>query len=543
MSIAQNPRTLLQGPLQGQVAAVLERFLERSGASQGDFGKVEEAGHAAILALRGLLMSAGLQASLASAPQAYACPACGSKLSAYGSRQRHVVTAQGEARVRCVRYRCLACEQDHYPQEAANGLSDGHYTTGAKGVIAATASRMPYESAARSLAQQGLSVSAKEVDRKVAQVSAWREAEERAAVGQLGAKARAGRTRRPRRSRQGPIQAQGPAPAPRSAIQSESPPLHSWRGWQESMAAVVSVDGGKVRSPDADPHAQGLQWFDARMGVISAVVPQPAPSAAALAAVDASGAWPPCQGQPAQAAEPGQPCVMAKKLRDKAEKLRDKASTLYVAGPTHVAGPEEIDALFRLLLAARQSDPHPRRRLLFIADGADWIWWRVGLFFPTAVQVLDIYHAAQHVASAAVACWGEDSPKARYWSERARTMLLAKGGPQRVRQALRHELDNGQPVNAEELRKNLAYLHEHQERMPYAQLHAQGLPVGSGVMESAVKQISTQRLRQPGMMWTRHGAERMLRLRAAYLSGNLQHTIQRQHVRLQHTTADYALKA
>lgn len=320
-------------------------------------------------------------------------------------------------------------------------------------------------------------VSAKEVDRTSEEVSGWRQAEEQAAVRALMRASGEVKRALGEDGRAGPSSSEG-AQRLRTAFSS----LHSWAGWQQSEPALMSVDAGKVRSPQQSREAdKGLEWFECRLGLIG----------------------------PARE--------------------HSQAPTFYVGG---AHGVQEVEGLFRLLAAAWRMGGRGKRRLVFCADGAEWIWRRVALWFPEAVQVVDIYHVGEHVGSAAAACWGENSPKARRWKQQARAMLLAPGGPARIRQKLRHELEHGQPVDRQKLQTEYNYLHEHRDRMPYAKLHAEGLPVGSGAMESGVKQVSTQRLRLPGMMWTRQGADRMVALRAAHLSGILPDTIARQHAQL-----------
>jgi hypothetical protein len=256
-------------------------------------------------------------------------------------------------------------------------------------------------------------------------------------------------------------------------------PLPSWKGWDRDTPAVLSVDGALLRSPEKGP--QGSEWFECRAGVIAAA-------------------------------------------DDKS-----RASTFHTAG---VLGP---DPIFEQLHAGWQSDVVRNRLALFIADGAAWIWPRVGRFFPDAVQVLDIYHAAEHVAEAAKAAWGEGSPKAEHWRKTARERLMARGGPQRIRHTLHQALENTTPADRETLTRELEYLNTHKHRMPYWQLKQRALPIGSGVMESAIKQVATMRLRGPGMKWTRAGADGMLTLRAAVLSDSLDATVQRRLHTLRNT--------
>jgi len=260
-------------------------------------------------------------------------------------------------------------------------------------------------------------------------------------------------------------------------------PLHDWSGWDTEEVVVASVDAGKVRSPE---HGEdGLRWFDCRVGVI------------------------------ASADE------------------RSRARKLYAAGVI------DADALFDHLAAAWRARQPGCLKMLFISDGADWIWRRVPLYFDGATEVVDIYHVGEHVAGAAAACWGPDSQQAKDWRTHARDMLLAENGPKRIRRKLLRGFLSGEACDPVELRKHIRYLFRHRRRMPYQALAQQGLPVGSGVIESAVKQVNTARLRLPGMKWTRPGADGMLRLRSAHLSGTLTQTVARRHASLMQLAQRY----
>lgn len=260
------------------------------------------------------------------------------------------------------------------------------------------------------------------------------------------------------------------------------PTLQGWSGWKADLPQLISVDGAKVRSTTQGP--DGSDWFEVRAGIIGAV------------------------GN-----------------RGRVQK--------YYCGGTH-----SPDRLFELLQAAAASDPYPGRLRLFIADGAPWIWARVARYFPEAIQVLDLYHASEHVASAAVAAWGEKSPQAIEWRRRAKAMLMGLDGPTLVREALNRVLISGQAADPKALETELNYLKTHADRMDYAELIERGLDIGSGVMESGIKQLSTQRLRGPGMKWVPEGADSMMRLRSAHKTGELRPTVHRRHLRIFRGTMD-----
>ena len=427
---------------------VLGKCLEAAATSQGDFAVVEKAVGAAMSAVRRAVVSTALGECAAAYSVEWNCPDCGARLTRHGDRWRAVVTAEGEGRYRSTRYRCTRCSRDRYPLETANGLVSGQYTTMAKGVIATAGAEMPYEAAASAVAVRGIPVSPKQVDRICRDVARWRQQEEERAI------ARAEVLRQ-------------------NDTDERITELHQWPGWDALTPALVSLDGGKIRSTVMG--RDGLEWFEARIGIIGSAV----------------------------------------------EKVR--FPKIYVGG---VKDPDEI---FRRLYAAWRSDPRPGRPIIFCADGAEWIWRRVSLYFPHAWQLLDIFHASQHVGTAAAAGWGPDSKRHRKWVKQARRMLLTPHGPTRIRRILAAQLNHGNPHDAEALARELAYLDDHRDRMTYCDFRRKGFIVGSGAMESAVKQTSTERLRLPGMMWSRSGADHMLTLRASLLSGDLPSTLRRVH--------------
>jgi hypothetical protein len=142
------------------------------------------------------------------------------------------------------------------------------------------------------------------------------------------------------------------------------------------------------------------------------------------------------------------------------------------------------------------------------ADGAEWIWNLVADLFPDSVQIIDWYHAPQHLAGAAHALYPQDEKKAHAWFER-RCGDLFQGTITRITR----------PLEQHGLSDQAHYFQAHHRRMQYQEFQEQGYPIGSGTVESGVKQFKA-RLTGPGMRWSRLGAERMLVIRAAVLQGN-----------------------
>ena len=139
------------------------------------------------------------------------------------------------------------------------------------------------------------------------------------------------------------------------------------------------------------------------------------------------------------------------------------------------------------------------------ADGAQWIWRLSADLFPDSVEIVDWYHACEHLACAARAMHPDDEAAAHRWY-RQRCKELYKGEVHKI--TLR--LDTaGLPEHAH-------YFHTHKRRMQYQTCVEEGYPVGSGTVESAIKQYK-HRLTGPGMRWSRSGAQQMLVIRGAVM--------------------------
>lgn len=155
-------------------------------------------------------------------------------------------------------------------------------------------------------------------------------------------------------------------------------------------------------------------------------------------------------------------------------------------------------------------------RVGVVADGGAWIWQEVGKHFPASVQVLDYYHATEHLWEAARARFGEGTEAAGAWMGRQEAALLADRADEVVR-----EVERWQPRASpqQDLRRRLlAYLETHRTRMRYATFRAQGWHIGSGVVESGCKCVIKGRLGGAGMRWSGAGAEAMLHICAHWRS-------------------------
>ncbi|MFZ5819366.1 MAG: ISKra4 family transposase [Chloroflexota bacterium] len=155
-------------------------------------------------------------------------------------------------------------------------------------------------------------------------------------------------------------------------------------------------------------------------------------------------------------------------------------------------------------------------RLVFLGDGAPWIWNLVQTHFPHAIQIVDWYHAEEHLEQVARAAFAADVHQQQAWLENTKQALW-EGQVEDVIQACQ-----ALAKRCEEAAKNARYFSEHSERMRYNRFRKQGLMIGSGVVESGCKQIVTQRLKLPGAQWLVDGAIYTAKARAAWLSGQWQ---------------------
>ena len=183
-------------------------------------------------------------------------------------------------------------------------------------------------------------------------------------------------------------------------------------------------------------------------------------------------------------------------------------------------GPDAVFALLRSYL--QRLEITQADQVLFIADGAPWIWKRVpllvqalGLAVEQVHELLDFYHAVQHL-SQVVALRKDWSAKARArWRTQQRRFLL-QGQVEQVIAAVQ-ALCRGRHSKAIRTQRN--YFIKNQSRMAYATLIAMKLPIGSGAIESTVRRVVNLRLKGPSLFWCRANAEAILLLRSYYKAG------------------------
>jgi hypothetical protein len=156
------------------------------------------------------------------------------------------------------------------------------------------------------------------------------------------------------------------------------------------------------------------------------------------------------------------------------------------------------------------------RRVVVLGDGAVWIWNLAAEHFGERIEIIDYYHATEHVWTLANAFYGEGSEKAKAWARRQCGRLLTKGAEGLLR-AL-GAIKRCRPEAKETLRRERGYFRANQARMAYPTFRAQGLPIGSGPVESEAKRLVQQRMKLPGARWSEQGAQAVLHVRSQLAS-------------------------
>ena len=155
------------------------------------------------------------------------------------------------------------------------------------------------------------------------------------------------------------------------------------------------------------------------------------------------------------------------------------------------------------------------RNKIFIADGARWIWGWATAAYPDARQVLDFYHAKEHLCQFALMAIPSDIER-KAWVEKQSDLLLENHVEQVISNLKR--MSARKPM-VNKTRKNLIdYYETNKHRMQYKSLRDEGLLIGSGPIEAAHRNVIQQRMKLSGQRWTMNGAQQMANLRVAYKS-------------------------
>lgn len=210
----------------------------------------------------------------------------------------------------------------------------------------------------------------------------------------------------------------------------------------------------------------------------------------------------------------------AESLDKQGRPRRDPGSVSYSAAIESAAGRDTDPGLSafarRVGREAQRRGFGVAKRQVVLGDGASWIWNVTAEQFPEAIQIVDLYHAQEKIWDASKALHPGDPPRVQQWAE-AGCEALIEGRLDDLLRALRSRAAECEPV-----RQCTDYVERNRHRMQYAGFRAQGLSVGSGVIEAGCKTTIGTRLKRAGMHWTVDGANAIIALRCCYLSGRFE---------------------
>jgi len=217
-------------------------------------------------------------------------------------------------------------------------------------------------------------------------------------------------------------------------------------------------------------------------------------------------------GQPARTREVKLGCVFTQTTTDDQGKaVRDEASTTYTGA---IENADEFGR--RIYTEAIERGWDRAKKKVVIGDGAEWIWNTAALHFPGAIEIVDLYHARQHLCELARLLYPNEEAKRKRWLLRMQNKLEG-GDIEKLVRSLR-AMDTGVAELADKIRIEADYFERNAARMRYPAFQAQGLFVGSGVIEAGCKTVIGSRLKQSGMFWTVRGANAIIALRCCQIS-------------------------
>jgi hypothetical protein len=213
----------------------------------------------------------------------------------------------------------------------------------------------------------------------------------------------------------------------------------------------------------------------------------------------------------------------AKPGRERSELAKGAWVDEPVAGSLHYVAQRTALGDFgrRLYALAVRHGLRRAQQVVVLGDGARWLWRLVEEHFPGAVQIVDVWHAQEHVWEVAQAVFGRSTPEGVAWAKQGCSWLV-QGEIETLVQAIAAlpplAPPPGQAKSVPE--QAIGYFTTNAERMRYPAFRAQGMQIGSGMAEAACKTVVSTRTKRAGMRWTPRGLDALLALRTAVLNGS-----------------------
>jgi len=177
---------------------------------------------------------------------------------------------------------------------------------------------------------------------------------------------------------------------------------------------------------------------------------------------------------------------------------------------------EGVERFKKMLYAlAKEDGLHKASQKVLICDGASWLSKMKDEYFPDAIQILDWYHAVDHLWQTAHALFGENNiDKCKSWVEPQKELLWNGKVDDVITDLIK--MGNGTKKNQTTIWQLHGYFVSNRNNMRYDEYRKAGYYIGSGSIESANKYIVANRLKQAGMRWEIKNANAMIWLRSKY---------------------------
>jgi len=223
-------------------------------------------------------------------------------------------------------------------------------------------------------------------------------------------------------------------------------------------------------------------------------------------------------GQPARTRECKLGAVFTQTaVDDQRRPVRDEHSTTYVGA---IESAEEFG--LRLYSEAWNRGWDRATIRVVMGDGSHWIWNIAEQHFPGAIQIVDLYHAREHLWDLARKLYPADDVAQKRWLMH-KLDGLENGKIEKLATALRKLADaDTNPELVKAIRIEAEYFNSNPNRMRYPEFRKRNLFVGSGVIEAGCKTVIGSRLKQSGMFWTVRGANAIIALRCCCISGKFE---------------------
>jgi uncharacterized protein UPF0236 len=209
----------------------------------------------------------------------------------------------------------------------------------------------------------------------------------------------------------------------------------------------------------------------------------------------------------------------AESREEEGKPVRDPGSITYSAAIESAAAPdtspERSELAERVLRETTRRGFTDASRCVVLGDGSAWIWNTAAELFPQAIQILDRFHAKEHLSKVGKVIY-RDNEQGKKWIQR-RYDELDEGRLKCLLKAL-----DRQAAKYEEALECAEYIRNNRHRMRYPEFHEQGLCTSTGVVEAGCKVVIGTRLKRAGMHWTVRGANAIIALRCSKLSGRFE---------------------